>query len=907
MNTTLVSTTTPFIGRSQEIAEISELLSDPSCRLITLVGPGGIGKTRLAMEVAERNRIAFRDGVFFVPLAPLTRSADIIAAIAETMPFYFQQSDRDLRTEFFDFLEDKQSKRILLVLDNFEHLLDGVDIVSEILDATTNLKIIATSREALNLQEEWIRRISGLAYPDTKSDTPLEEYGAVQLFLDRARRIRGDFALSEDISGVIEICRLLEGMPLAIELAVGWLQTLQPSHIAREIESGINILCTRLRNLPERHRSIRSVFDNSWNFLAEDEQLVFQKLSIFRGGFTRDAAAAVAGASLNSLASLVDKSLVRLSQSGRYDIHELLRQYGAERLDAANRSGTVRQAYAFYYLDLLHNLESDIKSRNQIDALNAIAADFENIRNAWKLAIEYGRQTAAFYDAINRAVESISFYGDMRGRYHEAVAMMRSAIDNFPPTEDPARLFILRRIEARLIRLVVLGNMRVDFDALAQIRACLQAAQEQHDQSEIAFCSLIYGIVTIYSGREKHYQNVEAEALFTQSYNIYESLGDRFYMADVLSWGGCPAIYLDDQDKEQKAMRYSLELRKQIGDRNGIAWITLNLTEVALSRMDYVTYERHAREALALMREIGSIKGILHATLKVAQSCILKGDLEEASTLTSSIRDLADESNNLDGKTVAIALRAFLVCVMDEEYEVGLALARESHALSQEHFYDGHNDLTLHWGRAVANCGLGRFSEARAAYKPLFQGSHSDPVLAAPCLALEAAACANENKYTEAAEFLALAFHQPPYTNGWLARWPLISRLRSQLEQTLGEAEFAQAWQRGESADIKTVIDSLAHAYNDLPGLNPAPITSNSIPAHSAVPATSNDSLPEPLSERELEVLALIAGGLSNSDIAEKLSLTIGTVKTHARNIFGKLNVKSRTQAIAQATRYNLL
>jgi predicted ATPase len=364
----LAHTPTPFIGRSQEIAEIGALLDDPSCRLLTLVGPGGIGKTRLAVEVASYKRDSFPDGRFFVPLASLIRADDILTAITEATPFRFQQDNRSPREQFFAYLREKHAQRLLLVLDNFEHHLDGVDIVSEILAVTTSLKILATSREALNLQEEWVRQIPGLAYPDQEDGKQLEDYSAVQLFLDRARRIRGDLDLAEDLSGVVEICRVVEGMPLAIELAVGWLKTLQPTDIAHEIQHNLDILATRSRNLPERHRTLRSVFSHSWRLMGECERDVFQKVSVFRDGFSREAAEVIAGASLQTLAGLIDKSLLRLNAAGRYDVHELLRQYGAEQLDAAGQTETVQRAYIDYYLGLLHQLERDIKAQQQIAA-----------------------------------------------------------------------------------------------------------------------------------------------------------------------------------------------------------------------------------------------------------------------------------------------------------------------------------------------------------------------------------------------------------------------------------------------------------------------------------------------------------------------------------------------------------
>jgi predicted ATPase len=343
-------TPTPFLGRLPEMNEIGALLDNPSCRLLTLVGPGGIGKTRLALEVVTHKRASFPDGLCFLSLASLKQADDLLPAIAEAMPFQYSQDSRSPREQFLAYLRDKHEQRMLLVLDNFEHLLDGVEIISDMLAVTDGLKVLATSREALNLQEEWIRQISGLSYPDREDGKQPEDYSAVQLFVDRARRIRGDFALAEDKRGVMEICRLVEEMPLAIELAAGWLKALRPTDIAHDIQHNLDILATRARNLSERHRNMRSVFNHSWLLMSEDERAVFQKVSVFHGGFRREAAEVVAGASLQTLAGLIDQSMLRLNAAGRYDIHELLRQYGAEQLEASGQTEMVRRAYVDYYL-----------------------------------------------------------------------------------------------------------------------------------------------------------------------------------------------------------------------------------------------------------------------------------------------------------------------------------------------------------------------------------------------------------------------------------------------------------------------------------------------------------------------------------------------------------------------------
>ncbi len=390
---------------------------------------------------------SFPDGLFFVPLASLNRADDLLPAIAEATPFRFPQDTRSPREQFLAYLRERHVQRVLLVLDNLEQLLDGVNIISDMLAVTTGLKILATSREALNLQEEWVRQISGLTYPDREDGKQLEDYSAVQLFLDRARRIRGDFDLAEDCRGVVDICRIVEGMPLAIELAVGWLKTLRPGEIAEEIQHNLDMLATRSRNLQERHRTLRSVFSHSWRLMGEDEREVFQKVSVFRGGFTREAAQVVAGASLQMLAGLIDQSLVRLNAAGRYDVHELLRQYGAEQLDAAGQTETVQRAHIDYYLGRLGQLEHNIKTQQQITALDTIAADFENVRHAWQLAIQQRHVVA-----LSQAVESLHLFADMRGRYHEIVVLLRAAVEQFPPSPTKAQLYAFITVVLQKIR-----------------------------------------------------------------------------------------------------------------------------------------------------------------------------------------------------------------------------------------------------------------------------------------------------------------------------------------------------------------------------------------------------------------------------------------------------------------------
>jgi DNA-binding SARP family transcriptional activator/predicted ATPase len=385
----LPAETTPLIGRDLELAQVSNLFTRYGQRLVTIVGPGGMGKTRLALAAGYALREQYQNSVYFVDLAPLERVDEIPAAIGAALDFQPPDKSGDLFPQLLKFLRNRQ---LLLILDNFEHLLQGTKLIAKLMATCPNVAILTTSRQQLNMDIESRFELGGLEYPQSlKLENPGDST-AVQLFVDSGRRVRSEFDLYENnIAGVVRICQLVQGMPLGLILAASWLGLLSPAEIADEIEGSLQFLAADLADLPPRQRSIQALFERSWAMLAPDEQAVLASLSIFRGGFSRQAAEQVAGANLRILLSLVSKSLVqRRAQNGCFALHELLRQFAAAKRHERRDCAQIPLAHCRYFAQ---QVQEEFRRGlgfwpNHLP--KALASDRENIHRAWDFAVEQG-------------------------------------------------------------------------------------------------------------------------------------------------------------------------------------------------------------------------------------------------------------------------------------------------------------------------------------------------------------------------------------------------------------------------------------------------------------------------------------------------------------------------------------
>jgi predicted ATPase/DNA-binding CsgD family transcriptional regulator len=605
---------TPFLGRQEEIDRICRLLSGPAARLLTVVGPGGMGKTRLAIEVAACLHTAqagpFQDGIFFVPLARLHDPSELASAIAQAIGFQFYQADLSLDRQLVQYLRGKQR---LLVLDNFEHLIgpDSIRLLATLLTEAPGIKVLVTSRSRLHAYGEHVFPLAGLRVPEEGEAArwahPAQEaeaYSGLQLFMYSARRLMAGFAMNaENLPHIVSICSLVGGLPLGIELAAGWIAILEPQQIAVEIKQSLDILATEAGAVPERHQSLRGVFDSSWRLLADQEREAFAALAVFEGGFDLKAAQHICRLSLQTLLALVNKSWVEQGTAGRFHFHDLLHRYGQEKLAAEpEREAAVRELHSRYYCDWLSAQEEDTWGPQQQTVLAAIEADIENVHAACLWAAQKGRVGRMYptVDALGL------FYYQGWGNYQAGQRIFRAlnetltAVEAWPAADRASVALLLARVLGwQSTFSSLLGDVQAVTRLLEEGSAVLDrhAPSERDSRQVRAQFALQRGYLLLYPDPE------EARRHYARSLELYREVGDTWGTASALLGLGRALRQVGALEEAERTLTSSLSLHREMGDWHGESDTLATLGGVVMIQARFEEAEETIQRALSITPE----------------------------------------------------------------------------------------------------------------------------------------------------------------------------------------------------------------------------------------------------------------------------------------------------------------
>ncbi len=622
----LPQSTSSFVGRDQERLAVADLLSEAHCRLITLHGPGGIGKTRLAVQAAndQVSEGYFKDGVFFVPLDVLSSGEEIPTSIANTLGLSLQDQEEPLM-QIIGYFEQKE---VLLILDNFEQLIDAAMLPATLLKDCPKLKLIITSRERLQLTEEHVLSLSGLPLPDahTKPED-LHYVEAIQLFVQRAKKATLAFNLDEEsIPHVINLVHLLEGNPLAIELAASWVRVLALDQIVKEIESNLDFLSSVSPNIKDRHQSIRAAFGYSWQLLSKRDQDVLAKVAVFRGGFHREAASDVADATLASLVSLVDKSLLRVSSKGRFDRHALLYQFTREKLAKQGEiEKQTQEKHANFFLKLAEKAEPHLVTEQQKAWLARLDVDNENLHTALAWFLEHNHIQEAL-----KLAGYLGHYWYIHGYFQQGRVWLKRTLD-----------YTEKHPELRAKLLNASGALAFQQRDFAEARLCYEESlviyQDLSDKNGVATS---YSRIGTIAYQEENYP--VAQSLFEESLRTFRALEENIGCAGSLNNLAVVAKALKDYASAQAYYQESLDIFQNLHHEFGIALGYYNLAGLAKEQEDFSAAHTLYKTSLTISQAINDKLGIAMCLGNVALLMAEK-QMELAVPLWASVQTLRDK------------------------------------------------------------------------------------------------------------------------------------------------------------------------------------------------------------------------------------------------------------------------
>ena len=656
---------TPFVGRVSERAELAELLADAACRLLTLVGLGGVGKTRLAVQVALEQHGAggFRDGVHFVSLEAAPSPDTVPTMLASILQVNLQSAADPLTLV----ARAIGNKRVLLVLDNFEHLVDGAVLLGNLLSDCPNLKLLITSRERLNLEEEVPYVLKGLPFaedPGAAAATPGSD--ALTLFLDRAKRAKRTFELTHaNRPHVLAIVRGTQGLPLALELAATWVRVLSCEEMVRAFD--LSDAPTRLRNLPERHRGLRTVFEQSWRLLTAQEKEVLRRLAVFRGNFPQEAATAVAGATLPLLARLVDKSWLEPTATGSYAQHPLLHQYAREKLTAHPAELLQsRERQAQYALALVEAAEPHLTGAQQGPWLDRLEDEYADLRAVLAWSAENDVDTGL------RMGAALWRFWVVRGYMREGRAQLEGLLAH-PRAQGKSR--------ARAAALTGLGTLIFELgDSVGSkpvLAEALKMLRDLGDERGLATNLNHLGWITAQLGEIRASKALNKEAL-----TLNTRLGQTRGVAVSLNNLGWLALYQGDFVKARELLSDSLALRLELGDRRGAAYAQVNLAWAERYLGHLTEANGRLETALGTLRQLGDHQLVAWALYQKGCLALARGEVEDARQQARASERLWREVGNHDGIALTLTTLADLTRICGE-LEEAAALLGEAQRLWQ--------------------------------------------------------------------------------------------------------------------------------------------------------------------------------------------------------------------------------
>jgi predicted ATPase/DNA-binding SARP family transcriptional activator len=661
---------TPLIGRAAELAELGALLENPACRLITIVGPGGIGKTRLALAATAEQAGVFADGVMFVPLQAISAVAFVAPAILSALAIPLQ-GQRDPREQLRDAVCGKE---LLLLLDNVEQVLgpeQGDDsiatLLSSILARAAGVTLLITSRERLGMSGEWLFDLSGLSYPAGETTGGFEGYSAVQLFVQRASQVRRQYVLAEaEARAIARICRLVEGLPLAIELAAAWVRLLPSTDIAQEIERNLQFLTSSLHDVPARHRSMQAVFDHSWGLLTEAERRALSKLSVFRGGFTHEAAEQVAGASSQMLAALVDKSLLQHTGRGRYDMHQLVRQYAHAQLRASGEVERTRTDHLLFFLALV---EGEGVQSEYLEAFDQLEADHDNVRATLEWGQSHGGPAPQGTGA--RLAGALGRFWYVRRYWSEGRAWSEAALAADDQAAMATQSYLPALVRARLLfGIGILTSAQGDYRrGMARLEEALALFRTLPDTQATALTLNELGNAAFEQG---DYQR--ATKLLDESLSLFRKLEDQWGIALLLSSMGVMAAKHGDYEHAATLASESLTLCRELGGTGPTITVLNTLSEIAIVQGDYQRATALLEESLAFdrardnpgrrgawaLRDLGLVAQAQADHRRAAQhfveSLMIRRDLQDIAGIAQCLTSLAEVAEALEQPALAARL-----------------------------------------------------------------------------------------------------------------------------------------------------------------------------------------------------------------------------------------------------------